>query len=311
MGTTRTGTRGELVVIPSGTSPTFAADMDAIATDAMANGFRPFTTVAAMVASTGSGIGEWARCANAVGADYYTDGTRWYLGNQPQVANSSARDALFSGTCQPVQGNEVFRQDLGIWQVFYALFNGGTNPGGATPAAWYPSPGTDMWVHMDRGANQSVANNTLAAALGDTFGLFATPRAFPQLGLVGNIYSNPFFAWDRSAGTLTPRVAGVFDIAAAVQWPTNTAGGTDAIAITKNSTAAFPDAGTLDYDIRAYSAAVKPMTKVMAKNVPLQTTDVIRLMLQNVANGAAVNAGGDGFAGAAYFDIRYIGPIHA
>ena len=50
------------------------------------------------------------------------------------VASSAARDALYP---IPVQGNTVFRSDLGIKQTYYAAYNASTNPGGKTPAGWY------------------------------------------------------------------------------------------------------------------------------------------------------------------------------
>lgn len=50
------------------------------------------------------------------------------------VASASARDALFPS---PVQGNSVFRSDLGYEERYYAAYNSSTNPGGRTPAGWY------------------------------------------------------------------------------------------------------------------------------------------------------------------------------
>jgi hypothetical protein len=54
------------------------------------------------------------------------------------VTSVAARDALFPA---PAQGNSVYRLDLGFAERYYALFNAGTNPGGATPAGWYPDRG--------------------------------------------------------------------------------------------------------------------------------------------------------------------------
>jgi hypothetical protein len=50
------------------------------------------------------------------------------------VANQAARDALYPA---PVEGNSVFRDDLGLTQTYYAAFNASTNPGGRDVAGWY------------------------------------------------------------------------------------------------------------------------------------------------------------------------------
>jgi len=49
------------------------------------------------------------------------------------VSSSAARDELYPN---PVQGNTVFRSDLGIKQTYFAAYNGTTNPYGRTPAGW-------------------------------------------------------------------------------------------------------------------------------------------------------------------------------
>lgn len=50
------------------------------------------------------------------------------------VASDAARDALYP---VPVQGNSVFRSDLGNRQTYFALYNSSTNPGGKPAAGWY------------------------------------------------------------------------------------------------------------------------------------------------------------------------------
>jgi|TARA_R110000782_G_scaffold21981_1_gene58699 hypothetical protein len=50
------------------------------------------------------------------------------------VDSAAARDAIYP---VPVQGNSVFRADLGIRQTYYTAWNATTNPGGrGTVAAW-------------------------------------------------------------------------------------------------------------------------------------------------------------------------------
>ena len=60
----------------------------------------------------------------------------WKLdtGVQPVVASSAARDAIFPS---PVQGDSVWRSDLGFAQTYYAVYNSSTNTSGRTPAGWY------------------------------------------------------------------------------------------------------------------------------------------------------------------------------
>lgn len=53
------------------------------------------------------------------------------------VANQAARDALFPS---PVQGNSVWRNDLGAVETYYGLYNVSTNPGGRSVAEWYLEP---------------------------------------------------------------------------------------------------------------------------------------------------------------------------
>ena len=50
------------------------------------------------------------------------------------VDSATARDAIYP---VPVQGNSVFRSDLGIRQTYYTAWNASTNPGGkGTVAGW-------------------------------------------------------------------------------------------------------------------------------------------------------------------------------
>lgn len=59
----------------------------------------------------------------------------WYTDGQQYTAASQAeRDARFPS---PLQGDSVFRSDLGYEQTYYAAWNASTNPGGRTPAGWY------------------------------------------------------------------------------------------------------------------------------------------------------------------------------
>lgn len=52
------------------------------------------------------------------------------------VASAAARNTLFPS---PVQGQSVFRTDLGSTERFFSAYNSSTNPGGEKNAGWYPS----------------------------------------------------------------------------------------------------------------------------------------------------------------------------
>lgn len=77
------------------------------------------------------------------------------------VASAAARNLLLPS---PVQGNSVWRSDLGYEEVYYAVYNATTNPGGRTPAGWYSGqdgglvPITPSSVTLTGGTG-SVSNN--------------------------------------------------------------------------------------------------------------------------------------------------------
>lgn len=56
------------------------------------------------------------------------------LSNAGIVASEAERDALYP---TPIQGNNVFRSDLGITQTYFDAYNSVTNPGGKATAGWY------------------------------------------------------------------------------------------------------------------------------------------------------------------------------
>lgn len=74
---------------------------------------------------------------------YYTDAnsSQWVAAtsdpiNIGVVANQTERDAQYP---TPQQGMSVYRLDLGTQEIYYGLYNVSTNPGGKTPAGWYPA----------------------------------------------------------------------------------------------------------------------------------------------------------------------------
>lgn len=73
----------------------------------------------------------------------------------PRRCSSDAmRDALLPS---PIQGDRVIRDDLGWEEAYYAAYNATTNPGGITPAGWYPVDGRLPSAFGYKAAVQSVA----------------------------------------------------------------------------------------------------------------------------------------------------------
>lgn len=101
MGVAYTGDRGEPVVASSGNTPTFAGDMTSISEFFAARSLRRFSTVAALLASAGSELGDWAVAENAPGAYFAHTGAGWFMHGVPRFADVAARNAALAA---PVAG---------------------------------------------------------------------------------------------------------------------------------------------------------------------------------------------------------------
>lgn len=71
--------------------------------------------------------------ANAKSVDDKFTTNRSTTGFVPAVTGTAQRNALFPA---PAQGDRVHRLDLGYDQVYFALYNAGSNPGGMPSAGW-------------------------------------------------------------------------------------------------------------------------------------------------------------------------------
>lgn len=138
--------------------------------------------------------------------------TKLEAANAVRVANATERDSVYPS---PVQGNTVFRADLGYEEKYYAAYNATTNPDGTTGTiGWYRyaggaplSPngfinaGTDVW---QRGTSFAAAGYTadrwnIVAASGQTVAVSRqtfTPGAAPVDG-----YENQYFLRTTWSGT--------------------------------------------------------------------------------------------------------------
>ena len=94
------------------------------------------------------------------------DGTAWRSLSGVQVASGTAvRDALLPS---PVQGDAVFRNDLGYIERYYALYNVSTNPGGLSVAGWYRDFGRGQRAILGAGIkNNSTGAQNLPASYVD------------------------------------------------------------------------------------------------------------------------------------------------
>lgn len=68
------------------------------------------------------------------------------------VANAAGRNNLYPS---PVQGNAVWRLDLGYEERYFSEYSASGNPGGATPAGWYPTGGNTPAAFGIKTANQT------------------------------------------------------------------------------------------------------------------------------------------------------------
>lgn len=72
------------------------------------------------------------------------------------VASAAARDSRFP---TPTQGDGVWRSDKGWEERYFGTFNSSTNPGGATPAGWYPVAGAMPFARANKTATQAISSN--------------------------------------------------------------------------------------------------------------------------------------------------------
>ena len=77
MGVAYTGDRGQPVVASEGNTPTFGADLTAIAAFAAKGSFRRFTTLVSLLATDGVAAGDLAVADDAPGRVHEWDGTDW------------------------------------------------------------------------------------------------------------------------------------------------------------------------------------------------------------------------------------------
>lgn len=147
----------------------------------------------------------------------------------PTAANQAARDLIYPS---PVQGNRVFRADLGVEEVFYGAYNASTNPGGATPQGWYPIAGMMPRFAVTKSGNTSTAsgawveNNWFNPSVIESRGGFSVLTESPTRILV------PYRGW--------------YDVTFWANWADAAPNGARFPRITSDGTAPFNSAADVD-----------------------------------------------------------------
>lgn len=202
------------------------------------------------------------------------------------VASASARDALYP---TPAQGQSVFRSDTGWVETYYGLYNASTNPGGATPAGWYPTSGNMPQAKLVR--------NTATASFGANAWTSVTNLTFWQTEIAGSggvtIESN---------GTLKTTLPGLYEAEAGIM--SNGIPFT-ILCLKKNATSADGTgqiAGQTGYGLSGWNVTNAKTTVKMLAN------DYIHWSYYATTGGSS-NAWSSGTEkNASFISLRYIGP---
>lgn len=107
-----------------------------------------------------------------------------------KVADATARDALFPS---PVQGNAVFRNDLGAVETYYGLYNSSTNPGGRDTAGWYVADRQTGLIPVKPSTITAVSGTATVDDLGVV--TFTNCTAVHLQGLFNSTYRNYRILW--------------------------------------------------------------------------------------------------------------------
>lgn len=126
--------------------------------------------------------------------------------NVPSVSGTAERTTFFPA---PAQGNRVYRNDLGYTEAYFALYNAASNPGGATPAGWYPQSGTSV---MFSGVAVGPVANATEVVVGTSAIPFTEDTDAPNWHAV-------------NATRVIPTIAGYYRAVVAQNWAGNLAGG--------------------------------------------------------------------------------------
>lgn len=115
MAKTSDGTRDQPQFASSGNTPDFAADLTVVSDFFAPRALRRFTTVALLLASSGSNTDDYAVATNAPGALFRNTGAGWRMYGVPEFADSAARATALSA---PVAGWRSRLLDTGLDYIY-------------------------------------------------------------------------------------------------------------------------------------------------------------------------------------------------
>lgn len=192
------------------------------------------------------------------------------------VASAAARNALYPS---PVQGNAVWRLDLGYEERYFSEYSAGGNPGGASPAGWYPTGGNVPGAFGIKSAAQSFtsgAGTLITFDILDAHGGVTTTAS--------STFTVPVAAWYR----ISAKIAGFNTSAGTDRWlyaTLNTTSASNPILATTTSGDANAAFGLLNFSV-AY---------------PLAAGDIIRFYALQNSGSALTLANAQG-------SVEYISP---
>lgn len=197
----------------------------------------------------------------------------------PPVASAAARNTLYP---QPAQGNSVYRMDYGWEERYFAEYSAQGNPGGATPAGWYPVGGKMPIFLMDAANGADQTSPTGWTPMSTVFA--GTP-----------IFNHGFTAY--STGALTVMQGGTYEVSGSIQTP---GGGTKGIQITRNTSSADTGNTLVNQQVQESGGPTGPNGSRLAR---LAAGDVIRMLSVNIPE-APIHRG----PGQTTFQVMYVGP---
>lgn len=292
-----TGDKGEPELVPTGASPTFAADVTEVAAWFQAGrSFRKFATQAALIAADNMADNDLAQVDAIDGAFFKYDGTAatWVMHGVARFADSTARAAAITTAAQ---GYRAYIADKGWIEAYFAVYNVTTNPSGTSVAGWYPIAGALPSAKIQN------YNATMAIANG-------TPTLVTTMVTGADGWAKDVTV---SSGTLVIGVTGRYRIKASFSILSLSATGIRLAQITKNS-ASDTEASRVAYGPMFPNSSAAYFASPTENEVRLIAGDVLRgWMYQNT--GGAVNLAKESDAGAAhaakgnYLIAEYLGPI--
>lgn len=133
------------------------------------------------------------------------------------VSSAAARSVIYP---TPVQGNAVYRTDLGYEERYFSTYNASSNKAGATPSGWYPMTNAGPYFFGQKTVDQNIPSGT---------GTQLTWNVDNSIGLTAS-----------TAGSVTIPVTGWYRVTANLGGFSTPAGNNRWLYVTKNSTTDQP-----------------------------------------------------------------------